>query len=126
MVSMANRLQSDPKLLDTCLDVVIRFKAHGNYKDEAGALKALRRRAPALPPEQYRFWLDLLCRVYDRALSAIERHRVRAAARRSRLAHPDDIDHQACLAELDEIAPGLAKRQKEKILSWVIYWHYLR
>jgi hypothetical protein len=119
-------VEADKKLLEACSDVVIRFKGHGSYKTESGAVKALSRRAPGHTPEQYRACFGLLCGVYDRAVSAIGRHRARRPGKRSRFAEPEDIDASACLAELEEIEPGVAARQKEEILGWVIYWHHLR
>jgi hypothetical protein len=120
-------LTSDPLLLDVCRDVVVRFKGHGSYGGEQGALKALARRT-ASSPEQCREAFNVLCGVYDRAVEAIARHR-NAADRPSeepRYAAPDDIDFDACMRELDEIEPGSAMSQKGQILNWVIFWHYLK
>ena len=44
----------------------------------------------------------------------------------SRFAEFEDIDFDACLAELEAIEPGVATEQKRAILTWVIYWHYLK
>ncbi len=116
----------DPHLLDACCDVVIRFKGSGSYKGERGALKALARRAPGFEPEEDRALFDLLCRVYDRAVEAICRHPADRTGRRSRYAAYEDIDHEACMAELEQIEPGVAVAGKRAILSWVIFWHYLK
>ncbi len=117
-------LTTDPHLLDVCCDVVRRFKGHNSYGGVQGALKALARRSGG-SPEQCREAFDVLCRVYDRAVEAIGRHRGAEYARRKvRYAAPIDFD--ACMRELDEIEPGKAMNEKGQILDWVIYWHYLK
>jgi hypothetical protein len=105
---------------------VIRFKGHGSYKGEQGAIRALARRAPGFESEEYRALFDLLCRVYDRAVEAIGRHPADRPGKQSRYAEYEDIDHGACLAELEQIEPGVAVPEKRAILSWVIFWHYLK
>jgi|GEM_PF-2454411 len=120
------RADAEQILLDACADVVIRLKDYGSYGGEAGALTALRRRVPGHPPERYRTVLRLLGDVHDRAVEAIGQHRIRRSDKRSRFAEVEDIDTAACLAELDELAPGFAVPQKRVILMRVIYWHYLR
>ncbi len=117
---------TDPKLLEICCDVVIRFKGHGSYKGRPGALKALARRAPGFTEDEYRVVLDLLCQVYDRAVEAIQIHRVERPEKTSRYAQIEDIDHNACMAELETIEPGVATMPKWHILNWVIFWHYLK
>ncbi len=117
-------IPDDPHLLGTCCDMVIRCKGHGSYKGDQGAIKALARRAPGFESEEYRALFELLCRVYDRAVEAIRRHPAERTGKRSRYAEYEDIDHEACMAELERIEPGVAVSEKRAILSWVIYWHY--
>lgn len=119
-------IPSDPKLLDIACDVAIRFRAFRSYGDQKGALKALRRRAPGHTPDEYRSALEFLLAVYARAVAAIVRHPAHRPDKTSRFAEPEDIDFDACLAELDEIEPGLARREKGWILNWCIFWHYLK
>ncbi len=119
-------LPQDTHLLDTCSDVVVRFTAHGQYGHKQKALKALSRRAPGFTPEEYLAVFDLLCGVYDRAAEAIDRHRTVRPEKKSRYSEPEDIDFDACMRELDEIAPGEALGHKGQILNWVIFWHYLK
>lgn len=119
-------VSTDERLLDVCADVVIRFKAHERYRSEAGALRALKRRAPGYPEEEYRTAFSLLSRVYDQAMLAVKRHRRPPMTPPNHFAAFEDIDVQICLVELDRIAPNAAQRQKKTILHWVIYWHYLR
>ncbi len=116
-------LPDDPYLLDVACDVVIRFKGHGSYEGVPGALRALARRAPGSTEEDRRTALELLCRAYDRAVEAIREHCVERPGKRSRFAEFEDIDFDACLAELEAIGPGVAEVQKRAILNWVIYWH---
>jgi hypothetical protein len=118
--------RDDPKLLDVGSDVVVRFKGHGSYKGEAGALKAMRRRAPGFSDEEYRAAFDMLSQVYDRAVDAIRRHWVHRPEKKSRFSEFEDIDHDACMRELETIEPGVAIREKWQILNWVIFWHYLK
>ncbi len=118
-------LSDDPDhLLDVACDVAIRFKGDGSYEGVPGALKALARRAPDATEEDRRAALEMLCRAYDWAVEAIQGHRVERPGKRSRFAEFEDIDFDACLAELEAIGPGLAGEQKRYILTWVIYWHY--
>jgi hypothetical protein len=117
-------LSDDPNLLDVACDVVIRFKGHGSYEGVPGALKALARRAPDATEEDRRTALELLCRAYDRAVEAIQIHRAERPGKLSRFAEFEDIDFDACLAELEASEPGVATEQKRYILTWVIYWHY--
>ena len=119
-------LPTDRILLDVGSDVAIRFKGHGSYQGESGALRALTRRAPGFSRAEYRATFGLLCRVYDRAVAAVQRHRAVEPASQSRIAAYEDIDFDACMGELETIAPGAAREAKRAILSWVIYWHYLR
>jgi hypothetical protein len=116
----------DPKLLDAGCDVVIRFKGHGSYKGADAALAALARRTPGSSRAQCRAIFDLFCRVYDRAVEAIRRHRIERPEKASRFAKIEDIDSAACMRDLETIEPGLATQQKQAILNWVIDWHYLR
>jgi len=104
---------------------VIRLKDYGSYGGDAGARKALRRRVPGHPTERYRTVLGLLCAVHGRAVGAIAKHRLPPAGNR-RYAELEDIDLDACMAELEGIAPGFAVPQKRVILMRVIYWHHLR
>jgi hypothetical protein len=124
--ALEGSLSDDPDHLDVACDVVIRLKGHGSYKGHPGALKALARRAPGSTEEDRRTLLDLLCRVYDRAVEAIQRHRAERPGKVRRFAEFEDIDFNACLAELEAIEPGVATEQKRAILTWVIYWHYLK
>lgn len=119
-------IPNDPKLLDIACDVAIRFRGHGSYGDQNGALKALRRRAPGHTPEEYRSVFEFLLAVYNRAVAAIARHPAGRSDKTTRFAEAADIDFYACLAELDEIEPGLAPREKGWILNWCIFWHYLK
>lgn len=119
-------IPTDPRLLDIACDVTIRFRGHGSYGDEKGALKALRRRAPGPTPDEYLAVFGFLGRVYDRALEAIPRHLAYRPDKTSIFAEAEDIDFDACMAELDEIEPGLAAREKGWILNWCIFWHYLK
>ncbi len=116
----------DERLLDVCVDVVIRFKAHDRYRSEAGAVRALKRRAPGYTDEEYQAAFSLLNWVYDQAVLAVSSHRRGPTQPPKRFAEFEDIDVQACLANLERIAPNRAQRQKKTILHWVIYWHYLR
>lgn len=116
----------DEHLLHICADVVMRYRAHDSYGSDAAALRALRRRAPGYTDEQYRTCFDLLCQVYDRAVEATGRHRFSDEGKPTRYAQPEDIDIPSCMAELEEIEPGVASSQKQTILNWVIFWHYLR
>jgi hypothetical protein len=117
---------TDPYLLDTCCDVVVRFKGHGSYGGEQAALKALRRRAPGSSQEEYRAAFDVLCKAYDRAVEAIRRHPAERPGGQRPYAEYDDIDFDACMRELEEVEPGAAMKQKRDILNWVIFWHYLK
>lgn len=119
-------IPTDPRLLDIARDVTIRFRGHGSYGDERGALKALRRRAPGHTPDEYLAVFELLCTVYDKAVAAIPRHPAQRPDKTSILAKAEDIDFDACMAELDEIEPGLAASEKGWILNWCIFWHYLK
>lgn len=119
-------IPNDPKLLDIACDVTIRFRAHRSYGDEPGALRALRRRAPGHTPDEYRSVFQFLLAVYDRAVGAIAGHPVHWPDKTNNYAEPEAIDFHACLAELDEIEPGLAMREKGWILNWCIFWHYLK
>ncbi len=123
---MDDRPSDDPTLLDVACDVAVRLKGHGSYGGRDGALKALTRRAPGFAEEEYRAVLDLFCRVYDRAVDAIRRHRAGLPGEGNCLAAYEDIDFDACLAELETIGPGVATEQKASILNWVIFWHYLK
>jgi hypothetical protein len=117
---------ADEELWAAGADVVINLKDYEKYGNDAGALKALSRRAPGHTPDRYRAVLGSLCAVHDLAVSAIGRHRVPRPDQRGRIASLEDIDTKACLAELDAVEPGVALRQKETILLRVIHWHYLR
>jgi hypothetical protein len=119
-------IPTDPRLLDIACDVTIRFRGHGSYGDERGALKALRRRAPGHTPDEYLAVFAFLVTVYDRAVAAISRHPAHRHEKATNLAEFEDIDHAAYMAELDEIGPSLASREKGWILNWCIFWHYLK
>lgn len=119
-------IPTDPRLLDIACDVTIRFRGHRSYGDERGALKALRRRAPGHTPDEYRAVFECLCSVYDRAVLAISRHPTHRPEKATNVAESEDIDYAACMADLDEIEPGRAFREKGWILNWCIFWHYLK
>jgi hypothetical protein len=113
-------------LLTAAADVVIRFKGHGSYGTPGKALKALRRRMPGAPRADLQEAFDLLASVYDRAVDAVRRHQVVRSHDVHRFSAFEDIDFDACMAELDELEPGVAAREKSDVLSWVILWHYLK
>jgi len=119
-------IPTDPILLDVACDVAIRFRGHGSYGNEAGALKALRRRAPGYTPDEYRAAFEFLVAVYDRAVDAIPRHPAHRPEKKTDVAEFEDINYAACMKELDGIEPGLAEREKRWILNWCIFWHYLK
>jgi hypothetical protein len=115
-----------PNLLEAACDVVIRLKGHGSYNGQPGALRALAKRAPGSSQAEFRAVFDLLCRVYDLAAEAIQRHPAERPEKQGRFAEFEDIDFDACMVELEAIEPGVATKQKREILTWVIYWHYLK
>jgi hypothetical protein len=119
-------LPTEAGLLEAACDVVIRFKGHGSYKRHPGALRALAKRFPGSSQAEYRRVFDLLCRVYDRAVEAIRRHPAQRPEKQGQFAESEDIDFDACMVELEAIEPGVATKQKREILTWVIYWHYLK
>ena len=119
-------IPNDPRLLDIACDVAIRFRGHGSYKDEAGALRALRRRAPGHTTDEYRQVFEPLRTIYDRTVEAIPRHPAYRPKKATDVAEIGDIDFDACMAELDEIEPGLLAKEKGCILNWCIFWHYLK
>lgn len=116
----------DPVFLNVAFDVVVRFKAHDSYKGEKGALKALARRAPGFSPEQCRELFDLMCKVYDRARELASGYLYHPGASPGKFADPADIDHEACMRELDRIEPGVAMPAKRALLGWAIFWYYLK
>jgi hypothetical protein len=119
----AMALTTDQRLLDVCCDVVIRFKGHRSYGGEQGALKALKKRTGFLA-EECREAFDALCKVYDRAVDVLPGHT--ASPPGARFAALTDVDFDACMREINAIAPGEAMLQKGQILNWVIFWHYLK
>src|SRR4051794_20770875 len=116
----------DPNLLDVGCDVVVRFKGHGSYKGEPGAVRALAKRGPGSTQDESRAVFDLLCRVYDLAAEAIQRHPAERPEKQGQFAEFEDIDFDACMVELEAIEPGVATKQKREILTWVIFWNYLK
>ena len=119
-------IPADPTLLDAASDVAVRFRGHDSYGGEAGAIRALRMRAPGHTFDEYRAAFEFLRAVYDRAEEAIARNRAVRPEKTSRFAEPEDIDFAACMRELDEIEPGVAMKEKGGILNWCIFWHYLK
>jgi hypothetical protein len=103
-----------PNLLEAACDVVIRFKGHGSYKGEPGALRALTKRAPGFSRDEYRTVFDFLFRVYDGAVDAIRRHPAERPEKEDRFAGFEDIDFDACMVELEAIEPGVATKQKRE------------
>ena len=116
----------DPEFLNIACDVVVRFRAHDQYKGENGALKAFARRTPGFSPEQYRSRFNLLCKVYDRARDLATEYCYRPVANPGKHANLADIDFEAWLRELDDIEPGVAMPAKCDLLNWAIFWYYLK
>jgi hypothetical protein len=119
-------IPTEPNLLNVACDVVVRFKGHGSYKGEAGALRALAKRAPGSTQDECRAVFALLDRVYDRTVEAIRQHPAERPEKEGRFAEFEDIDFDACMVELEAIEPGVATKQKREILTWVIFWNYLK
>jgi hypothetical protein len=119
-------IPADPNLLDVACDVVIRLKGHGSYKGEPGALRALAKRAPGFSRDEYLAVFDSLCQVYDRAVDAIRQHPAERPEKEGQFAEFEDIDCDVCMGDLEAIEPGVATKQKQEILIWVIFWHYLK
>jgi hypothetical protein len=115
----------DPRLLDVGCDVVVRFKGSGSYKGEAGAIKAMRRRAPGFSDDEYRAVFEMFCQVHDLAVEAIQRHPAERPEKKRRVCEFEDIDYAACMGELETIEPGVAVREKGSMLNWVILVYYL-
>jgi uncharacterized protein (TIGR02996 family) len=120
-------LPTDPRLFDVCGEVVHYFKSYDSYRGRRReATRALARRVPGFEAGQYQALFDILCRVYDVAVAAISRHRLVTRKKRGEYAEAADIDSEACMKEMDAIAPGYAMAAKSNILAWVIDWYYLR
>jgi hypothetical protein len=119
-------IPAHPNLHDVACDVVIRFKGHSSYKGQPGALRALAKRAFDSSRAESRAAFNLLSRVYDLAAEAIQRHPAERPEKQGQFAEFEDIDFGACMVELEAIEPGVATKQKREILTWVIYWHYLK
>jgi hypothetical protein len=106
---------------------VHQFKSYDSFRGRPReATRALARRVPGFEAEQYQALFDILCRVYDVAVAAISRHRRVTQKKRGEYADAADIDSEACMKEMDAIAPGYAMTAKSNILAWVIDWYYLR
>lgn len=114
----------DKQLLAACTDVVIRYKGHGSYGSEARALEALARRVPGFGARDYEAVFRLLVRVYERAVSAVARYRRPPHSAPDAQAEP--VDTAACLRALNRISPGYARREKARILDWVVFWHHMK
>jgi hypothetical protein len=86
----------------------------------------MKRRAPGYSHDESRNVFHLVHRVYELAVDAIRRHAADRREKTSRFAEFEDIDYGACMRELETIESGVAAREKQQILDWVIFWHYLK
>ncbi len=86
----------------------------------------MRRRAPGFSDDEYLAVFDLFCRVHDLAVEAIRRHPAERPEKTRRVREFEDIDHAACMRELEIVEPGVAVKEKGSMLNWVIFWHYLK
>ncbi len=107
------------------VDVVIRWKDHGNYGSRQRAAAALQPRA-SVPNHEAERLLDLVSTAHEAAVRAVPLH---ARPRRVRL-HPfasaADIDKEACKADISGAVPDLPEAVSDAVLDWVIYWHWMR
>jgi len=114
------------ELLETACDVVVRLKAHNQYKRSVNlAVRALKRRAPGFEDYEYKDAIDFLCSIYDNVADIVKHYPV-DQTKQGLYAKYEDIDFALCMKNLDKLRPGYAFEQKRGILGWAIYWHYLR
>jgi hypothetical protein len=120
-------IPDEDKFLEILTDVVIRYKGHGSYKNEEGALKAFKKRAKAYSPGSCREAFEITCRVYDAAVALLsDRRYIKKANPASIYAEFEDVDFKACVAELRKAEPAAGDKIYGAILSWAILWFYLK
>ena len=117
-------IPNDPRLLDIACHVTIRFRGTAATVVRRERSRRLGRRAPGYTPGEYLAVFAFFLAVYDRAVEVIPRHLAHRPDKATNLAEFEDIDFDACMANLNEIEPGLAAREKGWILNWCIFWHH--
>jgi len=120
-------LPDDERFQDACRDVALRYAMYRNYHgDRTRAMRALTRRTPGFTRTEREAALDLFCEAYRIARDAVPRHVLDRPDKTSRYAEADDIDFEALLAEVDQVRPGWAMKQKKIVASWAILYCYLK
>ncbi|MEM6337354.1 MAG: hypothetical protein AAF752_12360 [Bacteroidota bacterium] len=105
------------------MDIIIRYRTHRQYGSEQRAVAAFRRRVPGHPDASYARILDLLVRIYDATVEAVERAPLCACTRRE-----GAVFEQARAAVSAELAATFddAGIHAGMFIDWIHYWHCLR
>lgn len=117
---------TSPTLDAAAFDVARSLYAYRRYGgSQTKALAALRRRASGFSADEYALVLTTFVELYRVAQQAVADNVLAPSAERTVAAFAD-IDHAACMKQLDAIRPGDAVAVKEQILGWSIMYWYLK
>ena len=118
-LGVAEEMSTRRTLPAAACDVAAYFRAHGAYGSEAGALRALRRRAPGKSPNSYQRILTRALALYDTAVKLVARD-----ARK--LTEAPTPDFSRLSKELAVVCPGFSTAIRVQTLHWVLFWHHLK
>ena len=116
---------TDDEFYGQAFDVARNLVAYDKYGGESDrALRALVRRTAGCDRAACAAALDLLSAVVATVRETVPRH-VRPREEETGNARFEDIDFDACMAEVDVHRPGAAIEAKRAAVSWAILYDYL-
>lgn len=109
------------------VSAVVAWKDFGKFSSRDGAIAAVQGEASTgLSDDECGDLIDLTAAAYEAALHSVPLNVRRRRFRVSPFASAKDIDQEACLQAMRDVAPDLPHLVHDYLLGWVIYWHWVR
>lgn len=114
-------------LLETTIRVLRNYTEYGSYKRrKSGALKAIEKKHPGVNPRRIENLFDLYEGVLKESIRCMPGYLRRDNIKESEMAEFEDIDHEALAEYLKSEFPGSGISGIKMIVSWTVFWHYLK
>ena len=94
--------------------------------DEAKELLRISKKHPGFSRPQYLALINYFVELMKIAKEVVPRHIVHRPNKRSKYAEFEDVDARACFRDINSLAPGFACDIKHMIVSFSIFYWYLK
>ena len=110
------------------MDVLVKFKAHGNYKGSvAAAVKIITKRFPGVEEKECKDLFERVCLMYDHAAAIISAGKyIDHTKNTTGYSESSDIDIKAFREELLSQESHVDAEIVSNLMQWIIFWYYLK